>query len=246
MDEEPIRVAIANDYEIVVRGLAAMLAGDDGIEVVELVLVGSAVNGHRPENAADNSHLVEQASGNGHGAQTIEEAPAEQSSGPADVVLYDTYGREGIDQPALRELLQGDVAHHVAVFTLSWSDELVRLALDRGVHGVLAKSMRAGELAKALHAVATGEIVVSPPPAGRSVSSPGRTWPGRALGLSERESEVMVLLAQGLRNSDIARALYVGDETIKTHVKRAYRKLGVGNRAQATNLVLRHPAFGNV
>ena len=219
MDKEPIRVAIANDYELVVRGLAAMLAGDDGIEVVELVLPGSGEStNHHPEPRAE----------------------------PADVVLYDTYGREGFDQPALRELLAGQIARHVAVFTLSWSDELVRHALDRGVHGVLAKSMRAGELAKALHAVATGEVVVSPPPAGRSVSSPGRTWPGRALGLSERESEVMVLLAQGLRNSDIARALYVGDETIKTHVKRAYRKLGVGNRAQATNLVLRHPAFGNV
>jgi DNA-binding NarL/FixJ family response regulator len=61
--------------------------------------------------------------------------------------------------------------------------------------------------------------------------------------LSERESEALVLLAQGLRNQDIASALYVSEDTIKTHLKRAYRKLGVANRAQATAIALKHPSF---
>ena len=61
--------------------------------------------------------------------------------------------------------------------------------------------------------------------------------------LTERESEVIVLLAQGLRNREIAHTLGLSDDTVKTHLKRAYRKLGVANRAQATNVALRDPAF---
>jgi DNA-binding CsgD family transcriptional regulator len=61
--------------------------------------------------------------------------------------------------------------------------------------------------------------------------------------LSERESECLVLLAAGLRNAEIAKSLYVSEDTVKTHLKRGYRKLGVGNRAQATSIVVRHPSF---
>jgi DNA-binding NarL/FixJ family response regulator len=200
---------VANDYEIVVAGLAAMLDKFDDIDVVEMLVMGEG----------------------------------EALASSIDVVLYDTYGRDGIGAAALRELVGAHRARHVAVFTLSWAESLVQSALKEGVSGVLSKSLTRDQLADCLRDIADGTVVVAPPPTGRTSSGTGRDWPGRSFALSERESEVMVLLAQGLRNSDIAKALYISDETVKTHIKRAYRKLGVSNRALATSVVLRHPSF---
>lgn len=209
VSERRVRVAVANDFEIVVVGLAAMLDKYDDIDVVDMFVVG---DGQAPTVATD-------------------------------VVLYDTYGRDGIGEAALRELISAHRARHVAVFTLSWAESLVHAALKEGVSGVLSKSLPGDQLAECLRDIADGTVVIAPPPTGRTSSGTGRDWPGRSFGLSERESEVMVLLAQGLRNADIARALFVSDETVKTHIKRAYRKLGVSNRALATSVVLRHPSF---
>jgi DNA-binding NarL/FixJ family response regulator len=204
----PVRVAVANDYEIVVAGLAAMLARCEDIVVCDTFVVGEA-------------------------------GPPE----PVDVVMYDTFGREGIDDEQLSMLLRTPRVAHVAVFTLSWAEALVTSALDLGVAGVISKSLGADELASCLRDIVAGKVVVAPPPGGRTSSGSGRDWPGRALGLSERESEALVLLAAGLRNAEIATALYLSEDTVKTHLKRAYSKIGVSNRAQATNLVLRHPSF---
>ncbi len=203
-----IRVAVANDYEIVVVGLAAMLDRHDDIDVVDMFVVG-------------------------------EESPTE----PIDVVLYDTFGREGVDHDQLKILLETPNVRHVAVFTLSWAEPLTEAAVGLGVSGVLSNALDGEELADRLREIADGLVVVAPPPHGRIVSGTGRDWPGRSFGLSERESESLVLLASGLRNAEIATALYVSEDTVKTHLKRAYRKLGVSNRAQATSIVLRHPSF---
>jgi DNA-binding NarL/FixJ family response regulator len=206
--ERRIRVAVANDYEIVVAGLAAMLSDHDDLEVVDMFLVG-------------------------------EESP----SAPIDVVLYDTFGREAIDQDQLTALVSTPLVSHVVVFTLSWADPMIQGALQQGVSGVLSKALDGKELADRLREIARGTSLVSPPPHGRIASGTGRDWPGRTFGLSERESECLVLLAAGLRNAEIARSLYVSEDTVKTHLKRGYRKLGVGNRAQATSVVLRHLSF---
>jgi len=206
--ERHIRVAVANDYEIVVVGLAAMLDRHDDLDVVDMFIVG-------------------------------EEAPTE----PIDVVLYDTFGRDSVDENQLKTLVSTPLVQHVVVFTLSWSDSLIEAALQQGVSGVLSKALDGEELASRLREVVDGKAVVSPPPHGRIVSGTGRDWPGRSFALSERESECLVLLAAGLRNAEIARSLYVSEDTVKTHLKRAYRKLGIGNRAQATSMVLRHPSF---
>jgi DNA-binding NarL/FixJ family response regulator len=206
--ERRIRVAVANDYEIVVAGLAAMLSRHDDLEVVDMFIVGD-----------------------------------ESPSVPIDVVLYDTFGREAIDQGQLKELVSAPLVGHVVVFTLSWADPLTQAALQQGVSGVLSKTLDSDELADRLREIARGTSIVSPPPHGRIVSGTGRDWPGRSFGLSERESECLVLLAAGLRNAEIARSLYISEDTVKTHLKRGYRKLGVGNRAQATSVVLRHPSF---
>src|SRR5581483_8137228 len=178
-----IRVAVANDYEIVVVGLAAMLDRHDD---VDMFVVG-------------------------------EESPTE----PIDVVLYDTFGREGVDHDQLKILLETPNVRHVAVFTLSWAEPLTEAAVGLGVSGVLSKALDGEELADRLREIADGLVVVAPPPHGRIVSGTGRDWPGRSFGLSERESESLVLLASGLRNAEIATALYVSEDTVKTHLKRA-------------------------
>ena len=209
MPDAPLTVAIANDYEIVVEGLAALLARHDDIETIGLLLEDEA-----------------------------------SPPGPVDVVLYDTYGREGLFGEQLDVLLGAPWANHVVVFTLWWASALTRAALERGVKGVLSKGLDSATLAAALRKVADGEVVVMPPR--RRQSSPTeaqRAWPGQTRDLSERESEVVVLVAQGLRNREIARMLQLSEDTVKTHLKRTYRKLGVANRAQATNVVLRDTAF---
>ena len=207
---DPLRVAVANDFQIVVEGLAAMLSKEADIDVVDMFVVG---------------------------AETPDEF--------IDVVLYDTFGREGVDFDQLDVLAATPGVRHVAVFTLSWAERMVEDALKHGVTGVLSKALNGPELARHLREVAAGEIVIAPPPSGRVVSGLGRDWPGRTFGLSERESETLVLLAHGLRNAQIAGALFVSEDTVKTHLKRAYRKLGVANRVQATSVVLRHPSFRN-
>lgn len=209
MSETPaLRVAIANDFPIVVEGLGAMLAKEPDIEVVAMFVVGES------------------------------EPPA-----PIDVVLYDTFGRQCVDLDQVASLVSSPHVHHLAIFTLSWADALVEDALRSGATGVLSKALSAADLAKHLRAVSEGQTVIAPPPAGRASSGSGRDWPGKTLGLSERESETLVLLASGLRNADIAAALFVSEDTVKTHLKRAYRKLSVANRVQATSFVLRHPSF---
>jgi DNA-binding NarL/FixJ family response regulator len=206
--ERRIRVAVANDYEIVVAGLAAMLDSHHDLDVVDMFIVG-------------------------------EDSPSE----PIDVVLYDTFGRDSVDQDQLKQLVSTPLVRHVVVFTLSWAEALTESALKQGASGVLSKALNGEELADRLRKIVEGTPVVSPPPHGRIASGTGRDWPGRSFGLSERESECLVLLAAGLRNAEIARSLYVSEDTVKTHLKRAYRKLEVGNRAQATSIVLRHPSF---
>jgi DNA-binding NarL/FixJ family response regulator len=127
-----LRVAVANDFEIVIAGLAAMLDRHPGIVVVDMFIVG-------------------------------EETPHE----PIDIVLYDAFGREGIDGPQLSTLVSTQNVHHVAVFTLSWADSLTQSALGYGVSGVLSKSLRSEDLAARLHEIADGTIVIAPPPNGR-------------------------------------------------------------------------------
>jgi two-component system, NarL family, response regulator LiaR len=204
-----LRVAVANDYELVVAGLAGMLASyAPRVEVAGEVVVGEPVQE------------------------------------PVDIVLYDTYGREGIAADALRSLLNTDGVDRVAVFTFAPSPIVEQTAASLGAAAVLPKTLSATELVNALEAIAEGREPFIPNRVRHTADE--RFWPGRERGLTERESEVVVLLAQGLRNQEIASALYVSIDTVKTHLRAAFRKLGVTNRAQATAAVLRDPAFGRV
>lgn len=207
MDRRP-RVALVNDYEVVVAGLAAMFAPfHDCIQVVD--------------------------------ALTIDEATDE----PVDIALYDSFGREGPGMAQLEDLLVRPKVTRVAVYSFAFDESVVRQALEAGACGYLSKTTPADVLADQIIRLARGDKVVADVDAPARITRDRRGWPGRDLGLSERESEVVGLAAVGRRNSEIADSLYVSVDTVKTHLARSFRKLGVHNRTELAALVLRHESF---
>lgn len=160
-----------------------------------------------------------------------------------DVALFDTYGRHGLPWAELQDVLSNARAGAVALFTFGFGDDLVRRALGAGVRGYLWKGLNGEELANALRRIASGETVVEGPSGPSRAERDGYRWPFDLSGLSVRESEVLALLAEGLTNREIAEALYIGRETVKTHVAEILRKLGVRSRIEAAGLALRHDTF---
>ncbi len=201
-----VRIAVANDFDLVVAGVAALLSRfAPALQVTQLIV----------------------------GRDKVDE--------PVDVVLFDTYGRTELGLDRVRQLQRMANVGRVAVYTLSWDTDLVRAALDNGADAVLSKTLPAQQLAADLTRVAGGEPVVDPGP-GRQLRSAERLWPGRDRQLTERESEVLALVASGLSNAETGRLLHLGVNTVKTHLRNAYRKAGVKNRAQAAGYVLQHRA----
>ncbi len=160
-----------------------------------------------------------------------------------DVALFDTYGRVGIPWQQLEQLVALPNVRHTTVFTFDFGSVLVERALSIGVHGYLWKGLSPAALAESLRRVAAGDIVVSTPE--NQARQPDRSyrWPFDDLGLSARESEVLALLAEGLSNQQIADGLYLNVETVRSHLKQIYSKLGVHTRTQATAKALRGQAF---
>jgi two-component system, NarL family, response regulator LiaR len=197
-----IRLAIVDDYEVVVRGLADMLhSATDAIEVVELdsqLPVGEQV----------------------------------------DIALYDTFAQGQGDSPEVEELVANPLVSRVAVYTWNLDDRLVRAALSLGVSAYLSKTLPAGELVEALHAVHAGKEVVSPPLDSSPVLQ--RDWPGRDEGLTAREAEVVALITQGYSNADIAARASLSINSVKSYIRSSYRKMGVTSRTNAVLWGLDH------
>jgi DNA-binding NarL/FixJ family response regulator len=199
----PIRVALTNDFELVVAGLARMLAAfADRVTVLDTAVQGDSVDRR------------------------------------VDVALFDTFAHVGNGMDEVARLVQDPSVHRVAVFTWQFEPALVDKALATGCTGYLSKALTGEQLVSALQRVARGHQVVSEDPLLDRHTSPERGWPGRADGLSERESEVLVLIAEGLSNLDIARSLIISPNSVKAHIRSGYRKLGVATRAQAVRAVL--------
>jgi DNA-binding NarL/FixJ family response regulator len=154
-----------------------------------------------------------------------------------DVVLMDVRmpGMDGI--AATRELLSGlPEPPRVLVITTFENDDYVYDALRAGASGFLLKRARAAQIAHAIRLVATGDSLLFPDAVRRLVAA--RTAPGTGtlrspVALSNREVEVLRLMAGGLSNQDIAARLVISLETVKSHVGSVFNKLGAGNRTQA-------------
>jgi len=157
---------------------------------------------------------------------------------PADVALLDTFGQS--DRVAIRveEIVQGSAARHVAIYTFDFDPMRIAEAERLGVSGYLSKGTPAEQLADDLVAVAAGRRVVHQA-SFRRPSPVGRRWPGQEHGLSEREAEVLSLVSRGLTNRAVAHAMHLSEDTVKTHLKSVYRKLGIRNRASATRFAIR-------
>ena len=144
----------------------------------------------------------------------------EPVSQPVDVALYDLYGRSGVGAPALRTLVRDPAIERVVVFTMDVTADLIADGTAAGAVGFISKALTGDEMADALVRAAAGDDVVAATPVPKA-AHPDLEWPGKKAGLTERESQAVTLLAQGLSNREIAAALYLSAETIKASSRRS-------------------------
>jgi two-component system, NarL family, response regulator LiaR len=197
---KPIRVALVNDYMIVLAGLHALLGSDEsGIEVIEI---------------------------------DVRKKPRRR----VDVTLLDTYGEvESLDE-RLRSLGADSSNGAIVVFSFSDRPEAVRLAMSSGAQGFISKAAPRQHIIDGIKAAAKGERIVLTQRSQHAQIDDALRWPGREIGLTERESELLSLLPTGMTNRELGSHLYVSENTIKTQLRSLYAKLGVRNRAQAAAL----------
>ncbi|CAM5557415.1 response regulator transcription factor [Streptomyces violaceorubidus] len=164
-------------------------------------------------------------------AGTGEEALALAARLAPDVVLMDLQLGAGIDGvETTRRLTTGSGrTPHVLVLTTYDTDADITRAIEAGATGYLLKAERPEELFAAIHAAAEGRTALSGPVAGRVMANLRRPRPA----LTDRERDILAQLATGLGNREIARALFISEATVKTHLRRIYDKLGVDTRAGA-------------
>jgi DNA-binding NarL/FixJ family response regulator len=206
-----IRVVIVDDQSLVRAGFRMVLSAQADMEVV-----GEA------EDGSDALRLL---------ART-----------PADVVVMDIRMpiMDGVE--ATRRLCAGDGGPRVLVLTTFDTDEDAFAALQAGASGFLLKNVPPEELLAAIRVVASGESVVAPRVTRRLLDrfagqlAPPQATDGRLGSLTEREREVLLLVAQGMSNAEIAEKLFVAEATVKTHVGRILTKLDLRDRVQVVVL----------
>jgi DNA-binding NarL/FixJ family response regulator len=192
----PIRVALVDDYDVVLAGLARMLERyRDRVVIVEI-------------------------------------DANEEVRDVADIVLYDSFAQPESDRNEVAALVANPRARRVVVYTWNFHPDLIESARQQGVHGYLSKTLSARDLVAALEAVHAGEIVISDAPQ-RARSAVGLDWPGRAEGLTDRESEILALITQAKSNAEVARLTFLSPNTVKSYIRTIYRKIGVTSRTQA-------------
>lgn len=144
------------------------------------------------------------------------------------VVLYDTMGLRAGDDSELRHLIERTDAE-VLVLSRDMRPDLRARALAMGALSWVSMSIRARELVDAIEIVAAGRALPE--------NTDGL---GNDVGLSTREVEILALIAQGLSNTDIASQLYLSENTLKSHIRNTYRKVGASSRSQAVIWALGH------
>ncbi|MBD0712375.1 MULTISPECIES: response regulator [unclassified Streptomyces] len=161
-----------------------------------------------------------------------EEAVAMAAKLTPDVVLMDLQLGAGIDGvEATRRIAPTGV--HVLVLTTYDTDADITRAIEAGATGYLLKAERPEELFAAIHAAAQGRTALSPPVASRVMD---RMRGAAGPTLTDRERDILGQLGRGLGNREIARALFISEATVKTHLGRIYAKLGVDTRAGAVSV----------
>lgn len=211
--EQAIKVLLVDDHEMVRIGLAAVLDTEDGIEVV-----GEASNGQEGIRLA-------------------------QAYNP-DVVLMDLVmdGMDGVE--TTRQLMELQPDCKVVVLTSYIDDSKIYPVIEAGAFSYLLKTSRASEIADAIRAAARGQSVLEQQVAAKMMNR--FREPKKAEkkplheDLTDREMEVLMLLAKGKSNQDIADELFIGIKTVKYHITNIFAKLEVEDRTQAAIYAHRH------
>ena len=210
----PVRIVLVDDHEMVIEGLKAMLAAfEDRVQVV-----GQAVGAERALSVVD------------------ELKP--------DIVLCDVrmQGSSGLD--LCLELRERDPERKVVMLSVYDDEQYLFQALRVGASGYLLKSISSDELVRQLEFVHRGQTAIDPGMAARAADTAARLqrdefWPGARQGLTQRESEILSYVVNGLSNRGIATKLVIGDETVKSHLGRS-----TASSASATAPARSPPHYG--
>jgi DNA-binding NarL/FixJ family response regulator len=153
-----------------------------------------------------------------------------------DVTLLDTYGEVESLGDRVRSLAADPGNGVVVLFSFSDHPQAVRRAMRAGAQGFISKAVSAPQITDGIVAAARGERVVLTRRFQGAAIDEALRWPGREIGLTERESELLSLLPTGMTNRELGVHLYVSENTVKTQLRHLYAKLNVRNRAQAASL----------
>lgn len=165
-----------------------------------------------------------------------------------DVVLCDVrmQGASGLD--LCRSIRERDPQRKVILLSVYDDEQYLFQALRVGASGYLLKGISSDELVRQLEYVHAGSTAIDAGLAARAVDTAARLqrdefWPGARHGLTQRESEILSFVVTGLSNRGIASKLVIGDETVKSHLRAIYRKLGVSDRTAAVATALREGIY---
>jgi DNA-binding NarL/FixJ family response regulator len=207
-----IRVLLCDDQALVRSGFRLILEARDGIEVVG--------------EAEDGSEAIEVA----------------RQADP-DVILMDVRMPNVDGVEATRRLVSGGSRARILILTTFDLDEYVFEAIRAGASGFLLKDVQPAQLVDAIRVVAAGEALLAPTVTRRLLDRFAHTLPGaeekpppELATLTERELEILKLLAGGLSNAELAERLFLSETTVKTHISSVLRKLGLRDRVQAVVL----------